>query len=227
VLLGEEFFRAASVAHRADQTIELRIRAAGAEQVASLRALDRGTLRQRGRLAYAHQEEAGLVDVQSVESESTRGATVFTVTLRPDEKALPGSSLSEASVNGYSADEIAGMRARLLLLNERPAGLPRAQDTWLMSFVGGHSGPVTVKQGLFPKLWATLKLPPSEFLPRARLMAVYQLKASHTVEDVLELRLGPITKGAMGVRFRGRRRRVYENQAPATIEVAGTCALVT
>jgi len=59
----------------------------------------------------------------------------------------------------------------------------------------------------------------------ARLQSLFLLKATGTVEHVLELALGPVRAGLISVRFRGQRARRYTN-APATIlEVNGSCPL--
>lgn len=91
--------------------------------------------------------------------------------------------------------------------------------------ISGYDSVVKVEKGIFQDLWARLKTQPKLFLPQARLAAVYHLKMSHTVEHVLELKLGPLKNGVMPVRFRGRRKQVYINQTPAVIEVVGNCAL--
>ena len=59
----------------------------------------------------------------------------------------------------------------------------------------------------------------------ARLIAVYFLKASGTVESILELNLSALRSGSLSVRFRGRRRRRALNVAPTIIEFSGTCPL--
>ncbi len=63
------------------------------------------------------------------------------------------------------------------------------------------------------------------FLPAARLWVVFLLKASGTCDLVLNLSLGPITEGSIGVSFRGRRHKKYSNSEPASIEVVGECQL--
>jgi hypothetical protein len=84
---------------------------------------------------------------------------------------------------------------------------------------------MTIEKGIFPELWAKLQTQPRLFLPKAWLVAVYYLKMSQIVEDVLRLELGPIKNKVMSVRFRGKRRRVYANQEPTIIEVVGHCTL--
>ena len=59
----------------------------------------------------------------------------------------------------------------------------------------------------------------------ARLLAIYYLKASGTVEHVIELKLGAVRAGKVAVAFRGRRRQCYSNVEPTVIEVNGQCSL--
>lgn len=225
VLLDDNFFQAASVNDRADATVVLTVPVGDAEQSAALRALRAEPPRSSNPIAFAYQNQAGFMHVQSVESESRAGKTVFTLALEPRRGPQAVSGLTEMSFNNYSADELAEMRTRLLLLDELPTGMPKRELEWLMPFLTGSDRSASAERGLFPRLWAQLKLPPSQFLPRARLAAVFHLKNSQTVEDILELKLGPISNDILPVRFRGRRRRRFDNEAPAMIEIAGECRL--
>ncbi len=60
----------------------------------------------------------------------------------------------------------------------------------------------------------------------ARLMAVFLLKATGTIEHVLELKFGPVRGQKMKVTFRGKRPAQYSNKPAATIEIEGQCELV-
>ena len=61
----------------------------------------------------------------------------------------------------------------------------------------------------------------------ARLLAIYYLKASGTVEQVMELKFGTVRAGKVAVAFRGRRRQYYSNREPTVIEIKGQCPLET
>ena len=58
----------------------------------------------------------------------------------------------------------------------------------------------------------------------ARLQAVYLLKASGTVDHILELTLGAVRAGRLPVRFRGRRSRMGSEKS-TVIEINGVCPL--
>ena len=141
--------------------------------------------------------------------------------------------LSEATINGISADEIADMRARLLLLNELPAGYGRGtkqssrnlHDMLLLNSVQGGSGRMKISGSLFPQLWEQFQSQEETFLPLARLWALFGLKASGTIEHILEFTLGPRMNNMLHVRFRGQRHKVYNNKPPIIIEVEGDCDL--
>jgi len=73
-------------------------------------------------------------------------------------------------------------------------------------------------------LWKKLKIPLNKFLSHARFVTVYYLRMSGTVEDILELKLGPIKGHVMSVQFRGQRKSSF-NQEPAVIQFQGRCPL--
>jgi hypothetical protein len=52
-------------------------------------------------------------------------------------------------------------------------------------------------EAVLPKLWPTYHAKPTEFLRLARLQAVFALKATQTVEHILALTLGPISKNGV------------------------------
>jgi hypothetical protein len=128
----------------------------------------------------------------------------------------------EASVNGYSPNEMAELRARLLLLNETPVNL---KEDYLLHHISGFNSQITVEKGIFPDLWAKMKRSPDLFLRKARLAAVYQLKMSNTIEHILDFRLGLIKNRQLSVSFRGQRKNNVYSGNPHVIEVKGKCKL--
>jgi hypothetical protein len=226
VFLNETFFLTKSVVTQADQSVILHISPSDLEQEAVLRGLHSGRFHHKKQIPYAYQNEAAVMQVETVLSESVAGKTVFVVTLKPSQQSQESGNISEINFfNGYSADQIAELRARLLLLNEIPANQSKNDSFLTTQFINGYNSVLKVEKGIFPELWVRLKTQPKLFLPQARLAAVYHLKMSHTVEHILELKLGPLKNDVMPVRFRGRRKQVYSNQTPAVIEVVGKCAL--
>jgi hypothetical protein len=170
LMLGDSFFRATSVSHAANHAITLRIPSRDTETAATLRALWPSGYSGSLQLPYAYQDEAHLVSVESVESESVSGKTVYSVKLKPDDRSQGG--YGEYGVNSYSADDIAEMRAQLLLLGEKPAAAARDDLGWLMKMETRKESIKTGESGLFHELWVGWKMRATQFLSRARLVAV-------------------------------------------------------
>ncbi|NJL20008.1 MAG: hypothetical protein HC895_02980 [Leptolyngbyaceae cyanobacterium SM1_3_5] len=193
------------------------------EQSAELKALYSGEAYGRKQIAYADQHHAGVMQVVSLESKSIAGKTHFDIKLAPDQRSQNNSFVMESSYNGHTANEIAQLRVRWMLLNEAlPKDLGRFFPAQITDAYGHR---VTIENSIFPELWVKLQSQSRSFLPKAWLWAVYHLKQSQLVEDVLALELGPIKDKVMPVRFRGRRRQSYVNQEPFTIDVMGNCPL--
>lgn len=141
---------------------------------------------------------------------------------------------SEASYNGISTDELAEMRVRRLLLDERLPDHAGRNDTvanlnrqMFDNFVGGGrygTTPGIVKSPL-PAYGPKLRSDIEEWLPHARLVCVLLLHLTNTVERIRRLNLSMMTDGKLHVDFEGVRPQVYSNQEPTTIRVKGTCAL--
>lgn len=223
VMLNDNFFLTESVDTQANQTVIVHISPVNPEQEAALRNLQPEQSYKRS-IAYAYQNDAAMMQVESVISKSIKGKTLFILTLSPERRSQ-GSSIMEMSVNGYSADQIAELRARLLLLNETPSIQSKNDSSLIDSWVKGYDNAVKVEKSIFPDLWTRLKTQPHLFLPHACLAAVYHLKMSRTVEHILELKLGLIKDNVMSVQFRGQRKSFYINQEPAIIQVQGPCPL--
>jgi hypothetical protein len=224
VMLNENFFQTESIAAQKDQSIVLILSPTNMEQIAELRSLHPGEFHNRKQIAYADQHDAGIMQVSSVLPESIAGKTRFNITLTPTQRSQNSGFVMEANHNNYSADEIAELRARLILLGQP---LPKDLGRFFPNtqIVGSYNHIGTVEKEIFPELWVRLQTQPRLFLPKAWLTAVYCLKMNRIVEDVLELELGSIKNKVMPVRFRGRRRQAYANQEPSIIEVVGSCTL--
>ena len=220
-LLNDNLFLSESVDTQENQTVTFRISPATPEQKALLRDLQPDRFGKK-QVTYAHEDEAAIMQVESICYSSSKGKTTFVLTLKPIQQSQ-GNSM-EVSLNGYSADEIAKLRTRLLLLNETPNIQSKNESSWINSYVEGYDNTVKIKKSIFPDLWKQLKTQPQLFLYHARLAAVYYLKMSHTIEHILELKLSLIKGNVMSIRFRGQRKQAY-GQEPTVIEVIGNCHL--
>lgn len=136
--------------------------------------------------------------------------------------------ISEMGTTGKSVDDIAELRARRILLNEKPpAEVARwgNVDSTLEMLVQGIGSPRPLAESPIPLLYRQLGENPPLFLAAARLVAVLELLRTETVEHVLELTLQLDGPRRLRVRFRGRRRKVYTNMPAHEMAFEGVCSL--
>ncbi|MBB4635655.1 toll/interleukin-1 receptor domain-containing protein [Longimicrobium terrae] len=174
-------------------------------------------------LAYGDTANEGMVEAadRSLDAAGER----WTVVVGLNEQ--PGGYLSEMGTSGKSADDIAELRARRLLLNEKPpAEVVRwgQTDSMLEMLVQG-SGRRSLTESPLPALYGQFREDVPFFLAAARLLAVLELEREQIVEHILELTLRPDANCGLRVRFRGRRRKAYSNQPAHEIAFEGVCAL--
>lgn len=229
VLLHTHLLRANAVSHNADGTVTVEVAAGSADESAAVRQLHPGRHDRPRSVAFAPGDDGLIASVSRLEGRSSGGRQVWTVTLQP-ENVRYGGGPAEPSVQGRSPDEIAGMRAGRLLLNDPPPprGEPRRGGSLDMveAYVRGVNSRLPADRCVIRDAYERYGSQPAVFLPFARLSAIYALKASDCVEQVLELRLGPVAGGKCHVRFRGRRARRYSNSDPHVITLEGDCTLV-
>lgn len=108
---------------RSGETLQLTLVPSNAREAAAISALRRGG---RSPVGVAYNMTAMFARVRSVEQVVEGGQEIWNVELQPDEDANRGPGvMGEFSMTGHSPDEMAEMRARLILLNERPTGPTR------------------------------------------------------------------------------------------------------
>lgn len=237
VLLQGHFFQADNVHRYSDGTLTVQIASDNAQDDATIQSLRPSTPWGQSQLiTFAHRNDGYLVNVASIEGESSQDSYIWTLTLKPANIQYGGSS-SECSYQGrersYSANDIAELRGKRILLNKPPklvtnskSYYPLAEDLTLETLIrGGVDTPIKVENCVLQSLYPAYKDRPKLFLELARLVAIFSLKAGGVVEQALELSLGPIDQARVHIRFRGRRRKVYVNVEPAVIEIEGDCPL--
>ena len=187
--------------------------------------------------ALALQDDAAWVSPQEVVQSTTGSQTVWKVVLKNIGSTQTGSFINEMAIGDVSADQIAEMRARRILLNETPeANVPSSHQVnahfqeMLESSVRGfslsqHENRIQVLESPIPPLYRNFGSTAGRFLKFVRLASVFFLKLSGTVEDILELEFELLSPEQLQVRFRGRRHRQYSNSEPPVIEFAGFCPL--
>lgn len=227
-LLGSKFSLASDVTELDVRKIMLKIPISEADEDAFFRSLQPSQFGRKEIVPFAHQNMAGLARVIDAKRRSFEGNAGWDLTLELEE--LDSGFGSEMAYGSTSADEIAVMRARLLLLNEKPPNRfqnNQLENTFFQTFVYGIGSRVKASSSALPLLWKDAKGDTSKFLPVARLWSIFHLVTTNTCEYVLELTLGPIKEGIMHVRFRGQRKNVYSNAEPVIIEFEGDCDLNT
>lgn len=187
------------------------------------------------RSPFAHRNDALIVRVENVESESTAAGSTWVVTLQSEPVNYGGGFTVDVGLRSqdrsYSADEIAELRARRFLLNDPP---PPEEDRHRRGFDPGDSLEMMIaglntqypaKACVFRLLHPGLKDQPQRFMAIARLSAIFALKAGQVFEHITELTLGPIDSGKLHVRCRRKRREVYSNAPATAFEIEGDCPL--
>ena len=152
-----------------------------------------------------------------------------------DEKRQNYNTFNDIALNNISPDQIAEMRARRILLDEKSlqnqTGLTGlTNDTMLESFVSGgfpsqHDSTIQVSESPIPNLYRSFGQTLGRFLKFARLASTLSLKLSNTVEDILLLDLELLGPKKLQVRFKGRRPQRYTNTEALILEVNGICPL--
>jgi hypothetical protein len=215
------FCPADSVAVRGN-SVEMRLRP-GPVDAAFLSGLTPGFGVRRLWAAFGESAVHGVAE--SVERTREGGEERWTVTIT---RESAGADPMEMSTSGFSADQIAELRARRILLDERPPSEASAWnrvDPMLEALVAGLERSAAVDRSPLPPLYAAWSDSRTDFLAAGRLMAVLALHASRTVEHVLELTLAWSGDDAVAVRFHGRRKKLYTNRPAPEIRVEGVCRL--
>lgn len=218
----------------AAEAIRMTLLPANSREAAALDALKRPF--RSDPVAVAFGSKATYAQVVSVKHVVESGRQTWDVELKPEEDRQSSYAMySEFSLNGVTPDEIAELRARRILLDEKlsgPTGVYRAMTNSLNhglmeNAVKGHGTGLQVSGSPFPTLYAALKDDPAGFIEAGRLYAVLLLTLTNTVASIhtLDLRLQGRTK--LAVTFEGQRARRYTNQEPHTIKVKGTCDLAS
>lgn len=137
---------------------------------------------------------------------------------------------SEMTVNGIPPDQIANMRARRILLDEKLLVNVHNQTTLEFHIRGIPRSSLSevnlpVLASPIPGIYRQWRQTPERFKKFARLTSVLYLKLSNTVEDIRQLDLELLDSARLQVRFKGRRHRAAANVQPSILEFEGICPL--
>ena len=209
--------------------ISLELLPESTEQAAFLRSLRNNVSDRFARdiFAFAQQEDAAWVSPLEVVQTTAGSQTVWKVVLKEDITGQDSSLSNEIVVNNISADQIAEMRARRILLNEKPN---LSDQEMLEPFIRGLelSGPesgLQVLESPIPSLYRSFGQMAKRFRKFARLASVLYLKLSNTVDEILQFDLEILNRKELQVGFEGRRPKIYMNVEPSILEVNGICPL--
>jgi hypothetical protein len=231
ILLNGKFYLADKVQREANGDLILHIESENAQQEADLHELKGDRWGSSKGIAFAHRNDGMLAQVQEVSNEYQQDKLVWSVRLRPEPPETYSSFGSEVSTSdgnrNYSADDIAELRAKRLLLNDPPAPGEKSPmaTRMLETLIQGLNVPVQAGGGVIAGITPKPSGDPTEFLKATRLMMVFMLRATGVFERILELKLGPVADGAVHVRCRGKRRPIYTNRPGTEFTIEGNCPL--
>lgn len=217
---------------RAGEAVTMNLLPSDSRDAAAIDSLSRYIRRDPVGLAFGN--KAMYARVEAITHDFVSGRDLWTVELKPDQELLSGQRMyGEINLSGVSADEMAELRARRILLDEKlfgPGGVYRGMTSrlnqgLLEDSVQGRSGGLQITASPFPKLYASMGDDPEAFLAYARLYAVLLLVLSNTVESIQRLELNMRGAEELSVRFEGQRPAYYSNQPPIQIKVNGVCRL--
>jgi hypothetical protein len=143
--------------------------------------------------------------IESISHTRAGGSEHWNLEVKPDEPSWG----MEISLQDLSADQIAELRARRILLNEKRRKGRRGNDlndTMLETFISGNGPPLEVNESPLPALFHDLKSDLDFFVAAARLVCVLWLQLSGVVEHVFELGIQMQDDTTLGVPFEGQRR---------------------
>jgi len=213
----------------AGKTISLSIIPSSSRQAGTISELERS----REPIGIAYNDTAMFARLKSIEQVIERGHEVWHLELELDEYATRGAVFGSYNLSGYSVEQIAEMRARRILLDEKlPTALGGRINGLTMELVersvasAYNNGLASVTGSPFPSLFDQLKGQTQLFLEACRLNAVMLLLLSNTVQTVDRLDLTMHSSTQLAVRFEGSRAPRYVNEQPQTISVDGICNLV-
>ena len=228
---GKQYFIPVQNAHWGSTKIVLDLIPELPEETVFLRSLRdsvKNPFARSNMLAFALQENAAWVSPKDISQTTFNSQTVWKVVLTEESNEQNLSFFNEVRVNNISPDQIAEIRARRILFDEKLEGW--MNESGLESFICGgvlsqNNKIIEVSKSPIPALYRSFGQTPERFQKFARLISVIYLKLSNTVEDILLLDLKFLGSQQLQVRFKGLRPQRYQNVEPSVIEVNGICPL--
>ena len=218
--------------------ISLELLPESSEEIAFLHSLrnNRGSIVPlRNIFGFALGDHAAWVSPQDIAQSISGSQTIWKVVMKEDSRGQHENFFGDVTFNNITPDQIAEMRTRRILLDEKLEELPEhfqnragmlglLNQTTLEMFIREGNG-FQIPESAIPFLYRSVGQTVGRFEKFARLILVLHLKLSHTVADVLQLDLTLLNPKQLQVKFQGRRPRRYTNVEPSIIQVDGICPL--
>lgn len=221
VLLDGNLFETKSVFQDVNRKLILNIPIINSEQETNLRNLQTNHRYSNRLVSYSYQNDAFMVQVESIETDSIKGKTSCIVTLKPVQQS---NNYNISSYNNYSIEQIAELQIRFLLLNEIQNNQNQVNNTMLNYMLTGINYSTQPEKFIFSDIWNKWKNKPKMFLINARLAAVHLLKSKNIIEHILKFNIS-LNQNVVSIDFRGKIQNIYANQELKTLEVKGKCTL--
>jgi len=219
VLLDNNLFETKSVVQDVNRKLILNIPIINSEQETNLRYLQTNHCYGNRTVSYSYQNDASMVQLESIKTDSIKGKTSCIVTLKPIQQ-----SNNYNIYKNYITEQIVELKIRFLLLNEIQDNQNQANNPMLNYMLTESSYSTDLEKFIFSDIWKKWKSKPKMFLINARLAAVHLLKSQNIVEHILKFNIS-LNQNVVSIDFRGKMPNIYANQEPKTLEVKGKCTL--
>ena len=201
------------------------------EEIAFLRTLQNGLsdgfVSHRTMLACAYRDHAAWVVPQNIVETRSHWEVVLNI----------HDNRSNYGLFGNTNDQIAEMRARRILLNEK-LDSPNSALTHNTGFdqlvseiyirgleSSSHEPSIQVLESPIPLLYKQFKQTPEKFKKFAYLISILYLKLSNTIENVHQLDLELRSSTQLYVKFKGVCQQIASTVDPSILEFEGICPL--
>ena len=233
---GAQYFVPMQSANWGPKEIFLELLPESGEQTAFLRSLRIDNINRfaRPNFAFALEEDAAWVSPQEVTQTMSGSQTVWEVVLKEDSGRQNFGLSKEIGLAGISPDEIAEIRAKRILLNEKPETTNpytiNVYNQLLENQILGRTSSqyeniLQFSESPIPDLYRSYGRETERFQKFVRLVSVLYLQLSNTCEDILKLDLILLKSKKLRVKFKGQRRKQYSNVEPYIIQFDGICHL--
>ena len=222
VMIGDIFFNAISVT-RSDGKITVEAKIKDATVAKKLQSYEPKGFHRQVQVAFVDHQDVLNVDVTAVRSSFKSGIMTVSLDLSPVRSTSGNIFTQRFSYGQISMKDVVAYQLRTMLLGEE---LPKDR---IHRFPAAQVIPPnksnqyeSITASIFPDLWVQHKSDLKTFLPKAWLLAMYYIRMSHIVDEIIHLSLGPIDRNRnMKVSFKGEINQIDTG----IIEFTGDCKM--